>query len=94
MIFILIQAVEYFAWFLRMLIFARIILSWIPIGRGSAAVRLIYSTTEPLLAPIRSLIQKSPLGGPGMMLDFSPIILFILIQVASNVIIQFLWTLR
>lgn len=46
--------------------------------------RSIDSVVEPLLAPIRRIV---PLVG---MLDFSPIILIILIQVLSNLIIRFL----
>lgn len=38
------------------------------------------SVTEPLMAPIRKLLYKSPLGGPGMMLDISPIIVLFIIQ--------------
>jgi YggT family protein len=49
--------------------------------------RSIDSVVEPLLAPIRRVV---PLIG---MLDFSPLILIILIQVVSNLIIRFLITL-
>ena len=50
--------------------------------------RSIDSVVEPLLAPIRRIV---PLIG---MLDFSPLILIILIQILSNLIIRFLITLR
>ena len=46
--------------------------------------RAIDSVVEPLLSPIRRVV---PLIG---MLDFSPLILIILIQVVSNLIIRFL----
>jgi YggT family protein len=49
--------------------------------------RSIDSVVEPMLAPIRRVV---PLIG---MLDFSPIILILLIQVLSNLIIRFLITL-
>ena len=49
--------------------------------------RAINSVVEPMLAPIRRVV---PLLG---MLDFSPIILILLIQVLSNLIIRFLITL-
>jgi len=87
---ILMQAISYFAQFIQILIFIRIILSWIPIGRDSAFVRLVYTITEPLLAPIRNLVAKSPLGGPGMMLDFSPLILMLLVHFVSNYLIMLL----
>ena len=49
--------------------------------------RSIDSVVEPLLAPIRRVV---PLIG---MLDFSPLILIILIQLLSNLIVRFLITL-
>jgi YggT family protein len=49
--------------------------------------RAIDSVVEPLLSPIRRVV---PLIG---MLDFSPLILIVLIQVVSNLIIRFLITL-
>ena len=49
--------------------------------------RSIDSVVEPMLAPIRRVV---PLIG---MLDFSPLILIILIQILSNLIIRFLITL-
>jgi YggT family protein len=49
--------------------------------------RAIDSVVEPLLSPIRRVV---PLIG---MLDFSPLILIILVQVVSNLIIRFLISL-
>jgi len=76
-------------WFLnvmRALLFARVILSWFPMARGNRLVGFLFAFTEPLLSPIRRLIQRSPLGGPGMMLDFSVLIAFVLITLAHNVL--------
>jgi YggT family protein len=84
---ILYSAVDYFCRFLYIALLARVILSWFPIARNSKPVQLLFSLTEPILAPIRSVIQKSPLGGPGMILDFSPIIAFFLIQIIQNVLL-------
>ena len=50
--------------------------------------RSIDSVVEPMLAPIRRVV---PLIG---MLDLSPLILIILIQVLSNILIRILLTLR
>ena len=49
--------------------------------------RSIDSVVEPMLAPIRRVV---PLIG---MLDLSPLILIILIQLLSNIIVRFLLTL-
>ena len=50
--------------------------------------RSIDSVVEPMLAPIRRVV---PLIG---VLDLSPLILIILIQVVSNLVVSFLLTLR
>jgi len=78
------QALTIFVEILDYLILARVFLSWIPIGRDNPIIRFIYALTEPILAPIRNMLQKSPLGGPGMILDFSPIIAFFLIRLVLS----------
>ncbi len=89
---LLIGAIYYFAKLLDILIFVRILLSWFPINRNNPLIQLLYSLTEPILAPIRNMIRKSPLGGPGMMLDFSPIIAYFFIEVVQYVLIEIVRT--
>jgi YggT family protein len=72
---------------LYILLFIRILLSWIPIGRGSRVVEMLFAITEPILAPIRGLVARSPLGGPGMFIDFSPIIAFVLLRIANELLV-------
>ena len=63
-------------------ILARVIISWIPIGNDSPfmpVARMIYQITEPILAPIRSVL-------PNMgMLDLSPMIAIILMLVVRQI---------
>ena len=80
------DAVAYFCNFLYLLIFIRVILSWLPVSRGNPLIRLLFSLTEPILSPIRALIKKSPLGEAGMVLDFSPIIAYLLIMLAQHLL--------
>ncbi len=84
---VLVPAINIFAWVLSSLIFIRIILSWIRFGRSNPLIQLVYSLTEPILGPIRELLYKSPLGGPGMMLDFSPVIAYFLIEAVRRFLI-------
>ncbi len=72
------------------LVLVRCLLSWFPVDRDGPIVRLIYILTEPLLAPIRKMIFNSPLGGQGMMIDFSPIFVFILCEFALSLLQSFL----
>lgn len=62
-------------------LFARIILSWFPIGPGSALTpvfSLLYAITEPVLGPLRRILP--PVGIGGMGLDLSPMIVTLVIQ--------------
>jgi YggT family protein len=54
---------------------AMIILSWVAPGSNNPALYLLHQLTEPVMAPFRKLLP--PMGG----LDFSPILVFILINV-------------
>lgn len=64
------------------LIFARIILSFVVmfvrIDPYNPIVRFIHEVTEPLMAPFRKLIP--PIGG----MDFSPIVLFLVLQLVER----------
>lgn len=69
---------------LYVLMFARVILSWVrpdPYGQFGEVSRFIYNATEPILAPIRRIIP--PAGG----IDFSPLIVFVLIRVIQQLLI-------
>ena len=90
MAYILIPAVHYFTNFLIIVIFIRVILSWLPVGRDNALVRMLFTLSEPILGPIRAALRKSPLGGPGMMLDFSPVIAVFAIQFVRYILIVML----
>ncbi len=64
-------------------LFARIILSWFPIQPGTtmaSIASIIYELTEPVLGPVRRLI---PSFG---MLDISPIVVFIALQILERAI--------
>ncbi len=78
----LIDLVRWGATIYSILIFARVIISWM--GRGSAhpLVLLVYRLTEPVLAPVRSVLPS--FGG----LDFSPVLVLIGIQVLEQVLIR------
>ena len=62
------------------LIVARIVLSWLPFGRGSRLMETLYGLTEPVMAPFRQLIP--PLG----VFDLSPIILMFLLNFVQSAI--------
>ncbi|MCL2357046.1 MAG: YggT family protein [Defluviitaleaceae bacterium] len=84
---VLANAVNTFFSVLYVVLFIRIILSWFPVNRDGKLMQLLFAITEPILAPIRKLVQRSPLGGPGMVLDFSPLIAFILLRLANSILV-------
>ena len=83
---LLLNAIDWLIYIIELAIFARILLSWIPISRDNPLVKLIYQLTEPILAPIRRLVEKSSIGS-GMMFDFSPIIAILLIELVRRIIL-------
>lgn len=84
---ILVLALRIFYEILSFAILLRCILSWLPLNRNNFFVRIVYSLTEPILAPVRRLIDKSPLGG-GMMIDFSPVIAYFLLYFVYVILIR------
>ena len=62
------------------ILIARALMSWFPMDPDNPIVSFVYSVTEPLLAPIRNLLFKIP-ALQGMPIDFSMIVLFILLGV-------------
>ena len=71
---------------LKIVLVSRIILSWFPHNRFNPIINLIYVLSDPILEPFRKLIK--PMNG----IDFSPIILFFLLNLLQNFIIRFLLT--
>ncbi len=78
------QALSLLLTVIEILIFIRVIVSWLPIGRDNPLIRTLYQLTEPILGPIRRLIEKSPIGA-NMMFDFSPLIVWLIIRVIRNI---------
>ena len=67
-------------------IIASIVMSFVVMFSGTMsphpALRLIWQLTEPVMAPVRKVIP--PMGG----MDFSPIVIFIAIQLIRNILYQ------
>ncbi len=71
----------------ELLFIVRAILSWFPMMELGGIMNVIYSVTEPVLAPIRSVLYKIPFL-QGFPLDFSVIVAFIFIDVIRVLILQ------
>lgn len=86
MVDILISAVRYFMMFLQFVIIARVLMSWFPSSREGPVSTLIYSLSEPVLGPIRRLLQRTPLSGT--MIDLSPIFALMMLRVVESVVVS------
>ena len=69
-------------------IFIRVILSWLPGLLGGLPLSLAYVITDPFIAPIRNLIEKSPINTG--MFDFSPMLTILIIRFISTLLISIL----
>jgi YggT family protein len=74
----------------QFLILIRVLLSWVnvnPYGRAThhPLIDLLYRLTDPVLEPLRRLVP--PIGG---MLDITPIVAMILLEVVRQVIVRLL----
>ena len=81
----LMQVVRLIFWVLQLLVFARVIISWVRVDPYHPAVRFIHQATEPMLRPFRRVLR---VGSGG--LDFSPIILLFVLWIAQRIIITLL----
>lgn len=86
---ILIWSVSKFFSIIYILMFIRIALSWVRVSPYNKAVNIIYQLTDPVLEPFRRLIDR--LGINTGMIDFSPLIAYLVLQFIENIIIRALW---
>jgi len=66
---------------------AALILSWVPLQPGSAMASVysvLWNLTNPVLAPIRSVLPDLRAGG--MSIDLSPVVAFLGITILQNII--------
>ena len=79
------ETVKYFVnilvWVLIIAIFARVILSWLPIGgSNNPLVAIVYQITEPILAPLRRVIPRVGI------FDLTPMIAIIILGLIQRAV--------
>ena len=68
---------------LTIAVFIRVLLSWVPnVNPRNPLIEFLYGITEPILAPIRSIMPRT------MMFDFSPMIAIFVLQAIRAVLIS------
>ena len=77
------DVVNYTFMALTIAVFIRVLLTWIPnVDPHNPLIEFIFGITEPILAPIRSIMPRT------MMFDFSPMIAIFLLQVIRSVLLS------
>lgn len=77
---VVLKALYNFVFILIIFIFIRVLISWLPIDRNSRLCEFINTVTEPMLSPLRKLVDLSIFGGKGQIFDLSPFIAVIILQ--------------
>jgi YggT family protein len=67
---------------LQFAIIVRALMSWFNPSRDNPIVRIVYEITEPVLSPLRRIVPRI-----GMM-DITPIVAILLMQVIESVLVQ------
>jgi len=86
----LIKIVDLFFQFIDLMIFLRIILSFLPNPINPTISRFIYDFTEPILYPFRNLLERFIPRGPGLYLDFSPLFALLFLDIIRGIIVRLL----
>lgn len=67
---------------LMLLVFARIVVSWVAPTGGGGLIAFIYQATEPFLAPIRRIVP------PAAGLDWAPLIAMLLLGLLMQIVVS------
>lgn len=65
---------------LDLVLLGRVLMSWVNPRFDSPLGRFLYETTEPFLAPLRRVLP------PTGMIDWSPLVAFVLLSVVASVL--------
>ena len=87
MLYLLIDLVRVVATIYTVLIFIRVILSWVAPAHSHPLLVMVYRLTEPVLGPVRAILPA--MGG----LDFSPVVVLIGIQFVKQILIRLLFSM-
>lgn len=73
--------------FLLILVFARAVISWVQASPYNPIVQFLYTTTEPILRPIRRRLP--PMSG----IDISPLVVLVIVVFLRRALVQSLFDL-
>lgn len=85
---VLAQAIYWLINIVSILIVVRALLSWLPLGENNKLIYFLDMMTEPVVSPIRKLLNKSETVSQ-LPIDFAPLIALILLSVISGLVMSF-----
>ena len=88
---ILLWSISKFFSLIYLLIFVRIIFSWVRTDRYNKYIAIIFQLTDIILDPFRKLIDR--LGIDTGMIDLSPLIAYFVLQFIENQLRKIIWAL-
>lgn len=68
------------------LLFIRVVLSWIPHNRYNTIIEFIYKVTDPILNPFRDIVPSYKLG-----IDLSPLFAFLALGMVKQLVYMLLF---
>lgn len=71
---------------IQILMLIRAVMSWFIQEEGSRFYDFLYFTTEPVIFPVRRLLQAFGLAGDGMIIDVSFLVTVILLSVIQLIL--------
>ncbi len=81
-VYVFTNLVSFFLMALEMMMFIRAVLSWLPIDDDSPVVSFVYTMTEPVIVPVRILLERSETVR-SLPIDLSFFVAFILLSVVQ-----------
>jgi YggT family protein len=85
-VFVFLDALLFFLRFVEFLLLVRAVMSWFTKFDSDSKIQtIVYDLTEFMLRPVRSLLNK--FGMRKLFLDFSPIIVFFIIEFLKSLLI-------
>ena len=79
-LYVISTTVRYLIGVVQFLMFARAIISWLPIDEDNPIVNFLYAVTEPVILPVRAVIERFG-WFEGMPIDMSFFITFLLLSI-------------
>ena len=83
----IINPIDGLLWLLEIVIFVRVLLSWVNADPYNGLVRVIVAIAEPFLKPFRRWVPPWRLNG----LDLSPLLALLAIEIGRRFLVAILW---